>query len=51
MKLNSHFNKFINDIQVNGQKIAIIENNISYSYENLYTKIMFYIDELESKKI
>lgn len=51
MKLNSYFNKFIDDLKVNDQKVAIIENDISYSYENLTTKINFYIDELESKNI
>ena len=51
MKLDTYFSKFIDDLKLNAQKPAIIENNISYSYEKLHEKISFYIEELESKNI
>jgi len=51
MTLDSHFNKFIDDLNLNTQKTAIVDNSISYSYEELYKKINFYIIQLKSKNI
>ncbi len=51
MKLDTNFNEFIDELKSNGQKVAIIDNGISYTYEDLYNQINLYVVELESRKI
>jgi acyl-coenzyme A synthetase/AMP-(fatty) acid ligase len=51
MKLNKNFNKFIEELKDNGQRVAIIDRGISYSYYDLHDQINFYVVQLESRQI